>query len=244
MDNVWAVASGKGGTGKSTAAANLGAALAASGRRVLLVDLDLGLRCLDFCLGLHDRVLFDLMDVLEGGCRPCDAILAHPAVAGLHLLPASQSRSAADFDARRLQDLCGILSGEFDAVFLDCPPGIGPVPAGAAAAAGRGLLVTTPDPAAVRDADRMAAEFSAAGITEIYLVVNRFRSEFLQKGISLPAQEISAALGAPLLGTVPEDPAVEAATLQGEPVVLRQADSPAARIFTAMARRLPGKDFM
>ena len=121
MEKVWVVASGKGGTGKSTVVANLGAALAAEGRRVLLVDLNVGLRCLDLCLGMDDRVLFDIMDVLEGTCRARDAILPYPGIATLFLLPAAQNRLAADFDGQRMQILCAGLSKEYDLIFLDCP---------------------------------------------------------------------------------------------------------------------------
>lgn len=244
MEKVWVVASGKGGTGKSTLVVNLGAALAGEGLRVLLVDLNVGLRCLDLCLGLDDRVLFDVMDVLEGTCHARDAILQYPGVASLFLLPAAQNRAIDDFDGRRLKTLCDSLSKDYDLILLDCPPGLDPIPSGAAMAADRGLVVTTPDPAAIRDADRMATEFSAAGVMEIYLVVNRFRTVFLQKQIVSSAPEIAESLGLPLFGTIPEDEAVVAATLCGVPVVIRQADSPAARIFSAMARRLPGKELL
>ena len=244
MKKVWVVASGKGGTGKSTIVANLGVALATEGHRVLLIDLNIGLRCLDLCLGLDDRVLFDVMDVLDGTCRARDAMLTHPTLASLFLMPAAQNRSTEDFDGQRLQALCSSLDDEFDMILLDCPPGLEPIPTRAAMSARRGLVVTTADPAAIRDADRIAAEFSAAGITETYLVVNRFRTDFLQQQIGFSAQEIAGSLGLPLLGTIPEDEAVGAAVLCSMPVVLRQADSPAARIFIAMARRLPGKELL
>ena len=244
MEKVWVVASGKGGTGKSTVVANLGAALAAEGRRVLLVDLNVGLRCLDLCLGMDDRVLFDIMDVLEGTCRARDAILPYPGIASLFLLPAAQNRLAADFDGQRMQILCAGLSKEYDLIFLDCPPGLEPIPSCAAMVADRGLVVTTPDPAAIRDADRMATEFSAAGVKELYLVVNRFRTDFLQKQLISSASGIAEALGVTLLGTVPEDEAIGEATMCGVPVVIRQSDSPAARIFAAMARRMPGKELL
>ena len=244
MEKVWVVGSGKGGTGKSTMVVNLGAAMAAQGHRVLLIDLNVGMRCLDLLLGLDDRVLFDVLDVLEGACRPGNAILPHSTIPNLFLMPAAQNRTTADFDGERLHALCKNLSQEYDMVILDCPPGLEPIPVRAAMAAGRGLVVTTTDPAAVRDADRMAAEFSAAGVSETYLVVNRFRTDFLQKQIIPSAQDISSSLGLPLLGTVPEDEAVGVSTASGVPVVIRQPDSPAARMLAAMARRLPGKDFL
>ena len=146
MDKVWLIASGKGGTGKSTLAVNLGAALAADGRRVLLIDLSIGLRCLDLCLGLADRVLFDVMDVLDGNCRPDEAVLRHPTISGLFLLPAAQTRRSAELDGSRLHELCGILAKDFDLIFLDCPPGIEPVLGQATRASAQGILVTTQNP--------------------------------------------------------------------------------------------------
>ena len=244
MEKVWVVASGKGGTGKSTLVVNLGAALAAEGYKILLVDLNVGLRCLDLCLGLDDRVLFDVMDVLEGVCRAKDAILPYPAIDSLFLMPAAQSRETKGFDGHRLKAMCESLTNEFDMIFLDCPPGLDSIPAQAAMAAFRGIVVTTMDPAAVRDADRMAAEFSAAGVAETYLVVNRFRNDFFQKQIVPSSQVIAGSLGLPLLGTIPEDEVVGAATLLGIPAVIHQSDSPAARVFSAMAGRMPGKELL
>lgn len=242
MDKVWLIASGKGGTGKSTSAVNWGTLMAAGGRRVLLVDLNIGLRCLDLCLGMDDRVLFDLMDVLDGFCPSRDAILPHPVIKSLFLLPAAQNRSQEELKGRRLQTLCNSLESEYDLIILDCPPGLGPIPVQAALAAGRGMIVTTPDPSAIRDADRMAAELSSAGLTELYLVVNRIRSEFLKnEQISTP-REIAESLGLPLWGSIPEDAALSSSTLCASPVVIMEPESPSAKAFKAMVRGLPGKE--
>lgn len=244
MGKVWLIASGKGGAGKSSLTVNLGSALAVEGLRVLLVDLSLGLRCLDLCLGLDDRVLFDLMDVMEGSCRPCDAIIKHPRLTSLGLLPAAQNRSVKELDERRLRELCGVLTADYDFILLDCPPGLEPIPVRAAAVAGRGIVVTTTEASSIRDADRAAAEFYARGLTDLYLVVNRFRSDYLAAKLISSEADISESLGLPLLGTIPEDEAVTIATLSNEPVVIRQPAAPAARAYTALARRLPGKDFL
>ena len=242
MDKVWLIASGKGGTGKSSLAVNLGAALAASGRRILLIDLAIGLRCLDLCLGVEDRVLFDVMDVMEGACRPNDAILKHPSIPSLFLLPAAQNRRAGELDGSRLRALCSAMYLDYDLIMLDCPPGIEPILPRAALSAGQGIIVVTPEPSALRDADRVAAELIAAGLTGLYLVVNRLRPEPMQKSQLSKAQEISDSVGLPLLGIIPDDQAVTSATLLGETVFCRQPDSASAAAFTAIARRIPGKD--
>ena len=242
MDKVWLIASGKGGTGKSSLAVNWGTLMAVGGRRVLLVDLNIGLRCLDLCLGMDDRVLFDVLDVLDGFCRPSDAVLAHPSIDSLFLMPAAQNRSPAELDGARLQTLCSKLSSEYDLIVFDCPPGLEPIPVQAARAAGRGMIVTTPDPASVRDADRMAAELSSAGLTELYLVVNRFRPDFLQNKQIVNAHEIAETIGLPLLGCIPEDISLASATLCAEPVVIKEPQSLSAKAFKAMVRGLPGKE--
>jgi len=244
MHKVWVVASGKGGTGKSAVVVNLGTALAAEGLRVVLVDLNVGLRCLDLCLGLDDRVLFDLMDVLDGKCRLQDALLRRAANDTLWLLPAAQNRSMNDVSVKSLRALCELLSKEFDLVLLDCPSGLEPIPMRAAAVAGRGILVTTADAASIRDTERLVAEFAAKGLSELFLVVNRFRSDLAMKKLIPAETEIADAVGIPLLATIPEDEAVLLANLSCESVFARQSEVPAARIFTALARRLPGKDFL
>ena len=242
MEKVWLIASGKGGTGKSSLAVNLGIALASAGRRVLLVDLSIGLRCLDLFLGVEDRVLFDVMDVLDGTCRPCDAILKQPEIPLLSLLPAAQNRSAEELDGKRLRELCGILASEYDLIILDCPPGLEPVLPKAALAAGQGIIVVTSDPVSLRDADRVAAELVANGINGLYLVINRFRADFLQQQLIPKAQEMAESIGLPLLGIIPEDVAASAATMCGKPVVIKKPDSPSAGAYAVIARRIPGKD--
>ena len=129
-------------------------------------------------------------------------------------------------------------------VLLDCPPGLEPIPLRAAAVAGRGILVTTTEATAIRDTERMMAEFTAKGLTDLYLVINRFCSEHLKNDLIPTETEIADSIGIPLLGTIPEDEAVTLATLCCEPLLIRQPTTPAGRVFTALARRLPGKDFL
>ena len=244
MNNVWMVASGKGGTGKSSLVVNLGAALAMEGLRVVVVDLSVGLRCLDLCLGLDDQVLFDLIDVLSGNCRPREAILKHSTIETLWLLPAAQNRSMDEITEKSLDALCRQLTEQFDIVLLDCPPGLEPIPQRASAVAGRAILVTTTEATAIRDTERLVTEFTAKGLTDLYLVVNRYCSEHLKSNLIPSETEIADSIGIPLLGTIPEDEAVTLATLRCEPMLIRQPSTPAGRVFIALARRLPGKDFL
>jgi septum site-determining protein MinD len=188
--------------------------------------------------------LFDLIDVLSGNCRPRDAILKHSTIDNLWLLPAAQNRSMDELTEKSLDALCNQLAEQFDLVLLDCPPGLEPIPQRVSTVAGRAILVTTTEATAIRDTERLVAEFTANGLTDLYLVINRYCSEYLNKNLIPTETEIADSIGIPLLGTIPEDEAVTIATLRCEPVLIRQPATPAGRIFTALARRLPGKDFL
>jgi len=137
-----------------------------------------------------------------------------------------------------LRELCGVLADDYDLILLDCPPGIEPVLPQAALAAGQAVIIVTPEPVSLRDADRVAAELVSAGVAELYLVVNRFRSDS-PKLPGTKAQEMSESLGLPLLGTIPEDSAASAATLCGVPVFIGRPDSPSAVAYAVIARRIP-----
>lgn len=234
MGEVWMIASGKGGTGKSTLTSNLGVLFALGGSRTVLVDLDLGLRCLDLYLGVADRVLYDVMDEMEGYCRTGEALIRHPQVQQLYLLPAAQNRTQEDVAAERLKRLCAVLAEQFDVIILDLPPGIGHLLPCAAAAASKAAVVVCDDPVALRDAERAAGAILAGGSPQIGLVLNRSRENGNGKKGSR-TEMIAETLGIPLWGIVPEDNEVLKSSTAGVPVAMTKTDSPAVKSYREIA---------
>lgn len=235
------VASGKGGTGKSTLTSNLGVLFALGGSRTVLVDLDLGLRCLDLYLGLEDRVLYDVMDEMEGYCRAGEALIRHPQVPQLHLLPAAQNRTQEDVSADRLKRLCLELAGRFDVVILDLPPGIGRLLPHASAIASKAALVVGDDPVTLRDAERAATAILSGGSPQLGLVLNRSRDGGNGKAASR-TEIIAEILGIPLWGIVPEDNDVMKSTTGGVPVAMTKTDSPVVKSYREIAAHFARRD--
>jgi len=241
MKKVLAVASGKGGTGKTTAVANMGIGLAMLKYKVLVVDLDIGLRSLDLALGMENRVIYDLLDVLDGKCRVQEALLTHRNWPSLHLLPAAQNRIEKDFELNYLRALCADMTKVFDYIILDAPPGLGNIVLGALGAAERCLIISTPDPAALRDADRVAGEASQLGLEDVQLVVNKMRDRKNGEGCVPGLDEIGELMALPLLGVVPEDDRAIIASCKGEPVIT-VANSAAGKAWISIIERLFGKE--
>ncbi|MDR3552496.1 MAG: septum site-determining protein MinD [Clostridia bacterium] len=239
MSSVISVASGKGGTGKSTFAVNCGAALAESGRKVLLIDADAGLRALDLLLGVSDKVVYDLGDVLAGLCEPVKAIV-DTGRAGLFLLPAPQSPPDAAFDTAGFGRLCKGLAKYYDYVLIDSPAGVDRSVQAAAAAGERAIVVATPDPVCIRDADRAAQMLLAHSVTHLRLVLNRVNPKMIREGRSMNLDTAIDGASLQLIGVVPEDAAVAAAAFAGEPLSYRRKG--AARAFYNIAGRLEGRD--
>ena len=241
MGNVLSVISGKGGTGKSTFTVNCGAALALSGHKVLAIDTDAGLRSLDLLLHISDQVIYDLADALRGRCPVEKAVLPTP-VAGLSVLPAP----ATDEDFSCMDDLpalCQTLRGQYDFVFLDSPAGLGGWADTAAAVSDLSVLVVTPDPVSVRDADRAAGRVLARGASELRLVINRVQPRLLHQKLEGGLDAVIDATSVQLLGVVPEDRQVALASYEGAPVVRAPAPhTGAAGAFWNIARRLLGED--
>lgn len=237
MDTVTVITSGKGGVGKSTITASLGEALAARGKRVLLIDGDAGLGCLDHMLGVSERRVFDLADVVSGAAEPDKAVYAAPLFPNLFLLPAP----AAEEDVVSpdvMKELIGVFARYYDHILIDCPAGVGPGFRSATAAARRALLIATPDPVCLRNAFQAHLHLDKAGITSQRLVINRFStSRFRAEGYYRDLDSVIDAAGARLIAVIPEDPSLSSACANAKPVPQK---SQGALAVGRLAARLEG----
>jgi septum site-determining protein MinD len=232
------VTSGKGGVGKTTTTANLGAALAKRGHRVILVDADIGLRNLDLVLGLEKRIVFDLVEVAEGRCQLRQALIKDKRFESLSILPAAQTR---DKDAITEEQFAAIVkeAAELaDFVFIDCPAGIEGGFRNAVAGAQEALVVTTPEVSAIRDADRVVGKLNDKNLP-IRLIVNRLRPEMVRTGDMLSVEDVCEILSVELIGIVPDDEEIIDTTNRGTPVVLDET-AKLRGIYDKIARRLEG----
>ncbi len=237
---VVTITSGKGGVGKTTATANIGVALASFGQRVVCLDADIGLRNLDVVMGLENRIVYDLVDVVEGRCRLRQALIKDKRQEDLYLIPAAQTR---DKTAVSPQDMVGLvdeLRNEFDWVLIDSPAGIERGFRNAVAPADLVIIVTNPEVSAVRDADRIIGLIEAEEKGPGRLLVNRFKPEMVRRGDMLATDDILDVLAIELIGVVPEDEAVLVASNRGTPAALDER-SKAGRAFRNIARRLRGE---
>ena len=236
---VIVITSGKGGVGKTTTTANIGAALADKGHKVLLIDTDIGLRNLDVVMGLENRIVYDLIDVIEGRCRVSQALIKDKRCPNLVLLPAAQIRDKNDVNTDQMKELIFSLKESFDYILIDCPAGIEQGFKNAIAAADEAIVVTTPEVSATRDADRIIGLLEAAGIKSPRIVVNRLRIDMVKEKNMLSVEDILDILGIKLLGVVPDDETVVISTNKGEPLVYK-GDSLAAKAFKNIASRIEG----
>ena len=221
MGKVIVVTSGKGGVGKTTASANIGAGLASQGRSVVIIDTDIGLRNLDLVLGLENRIVFDLVDVVEGKCRSFrQALIKDKRFDNLFILASAQSREKDSVKPEQMKKLCKELEDAFDYIILDCPAGIEMGFKNAIAGAHEAIVVTNPEVSAVRDADRIVGLLEAAEIKNIRLLLNRVRPGQIQKGQMLSVDDIQDILSIELLGQVPEDERIVHSSNRGEPAIL------------------------
>ncbi|MGV2831177.1 septum site-determining protein MinD [Myxosarcina sp. GI1(2024)] len=241
MTRIIVVTSGKGGVGKTTVTSNIGAALAKLDRKVALVDADFGLRNLDLLLGLEERVVYTALDVLAGDCRLTQALVKDKRLKSLVLLPAAQNRNKESVQPEQMQKITSSLAEDYDYIILDSPAGIELGFRNAIAAAKEALIVTTPEIAAVRDADRVIGLLEAEGIHKIYLIVNRVKPAMVQSNKMMSVEDVLELLGVPLLGVVPDDERVIVATNRGEPLVIGEEDSLPAIAVNNIARRLEGE---
>jgi len=248
MGEVIVITSGKGGVGKTTTTANLGAGLALLGKKVALIDTDIGLRNLDVVLGLENRIVYDLVNVIELSCRVKQALIKDKRFEGLFLLPAAQSRDKSAVTTDQMVWLCDQIKDDFDYVLIDCPAGIEQGFRNAVAAADRAFVVTTPEVAAVRDADRVIGLLEAAGISNYSLILNRVRDDLVRRGEMLNTEDIVDILAVELFGIIPEDEEVVISSNRGIPMVktinsfgTSGANSLAAQAFRNISRRIIGE---
>ncbi len=231
------VTSGKGGTGKTSLVGGAGSCLAALGKRVLCVDMDVGLRNLDITLGLTDKAVMDFTDVLSGRCPLARAAVEHPQIGGLFLLTAPLSLEP-DITPAKIRALVAEAKELFDVILLDCPAGLGSGFQLAVAAADRGIVVSTTDPSALRDAQRTVSALTPQ-LPLLHLVMNRVQPKLVRQ-LHTNLDKAMDAAGLPLLGVVPEDPKVTLAAGAGKPLILT-AHKGAALAYLNIAKRLLGQ---
>lgn len=240
MGEAIVVTSGKGGVGKTTTSANLGTALALLGKKVCMVDTDIGLRNLDVVMGLENRIVYDLIDVAEGRCRVNQALIKDKRFDELYMLPAAQTKDKNDVTPEQVKQIIESLKPDFDYVIIDCPAGIEQGFRNAIAGATQAIVVTTPENAAVRDADRVIGLLEKSHIESPKLVINRIRPNMMKSGDMLEIDDICQVLAIDLIGIVPDDEFVIKAANQGEPTVMNP-NSRAAIAYRNIARRILGE---
>lgn len=238
MGEAIVVTSGKGGVGKTTTSANIGTALALLGKKVCMIDTDIGLRNLDVVMGLENRIIYDLVDVAEGRCRLSQALVKDKRFDELYMLPAAQTKDKDSVKPDQIRNMVHELKQDHDYVIIDCPAGIEHGFRNAIAGADRAIVVTTPENAAVRDADRVIGLLEGEKIPS-KLVINRIRQSMVKNGEMLDIDEICQVLAIDLLGIVPDDDKVISAANSGEPTVMNPA-SRAAIAYRNIARRILG----
>ncbi len=235
------VTSGKGGVGKTTATANLGAALAMRGRSVAVVDTDIGLRNLDVVLGLENRIVYDLVDVVEGRCKLNQALVRDKHTNELYLIPAAQTRDKSALKPEQMKELVDDLKERFEYVLIDCPAGIEQGFQNAIIAADRAIVVTTPEVSAIRDADRVIGLLEAAEIPTPDLVINRIRPGMVKEGDMMDHDDILDLLSVKLIGMVPDDDGIIVSTNKGLPVV-HNKKSMSGEAYRRVAARIEGEE--
>lgn len=239
MGEAIVITSGKGGVGKTTTSANIGTALALQGKKVCMVDTDIGLRNLDVVMGLENRIVYDLVDVAEGRCRLSQALVKDKRFEELYLLPAAQTKDKDAIHPDQIKAMVDELKQDFEYVIIDCPAGIEHGFRNAVAGADKAIVVTTPEHAAVRDADRIIGLLEKEGLFGSRLVINRVRTKMVKSGEMLDIDEICQVLAIDLLGVVPDDEHVIKAANEGEPTVMNPG-SKASIAYRNIARRIVG----
>lgn len=240
MGQAIVITSGKGGVGKTTTTANIGTALATMDKKVVVVDGDTGLRNLDVLMGLENRIVFTLMDVIEENCKLKQALIKDKRFPNLFLLPTAQTRDKDDIKREDMVKVINELKDEFDYVLIDCPAGIEQGFENAVAAADRALVVVNPEVTSVRDADRVIGKLEAKGVEDPQLIVNRINSDMVKNGDMLDVDDILDSLAIRLIGIVPDDKNITISTNKGEPIVLNDK-ALSGKAFNNIAKRITGE---
>lgn len=241
MGDAIVITSGKGGVGKTTTTANLGTAIAMQGKRVCLIDTDIGLRNLDVILGLENRIIYDLVDVVEGRCKVHQALVKDKRFDDLlYLLPAAQTSDKSAVDPAQMKELVEHLKQDYDYILIDCPAGIEQGYKNAIAGANKAIVVTTPERSAVRDADRIVGLLEQEDIDPPMLIINRIRNHLMESGDMLDIDEITTHLSIDLLGIVIDDDKVITASNKGEPIAMNP-DNKASLAYRNIAKRILGE---
>lgn len=235
------VTSGKGGVGKTTTSANLGTGLASLGNSVVIVDADIGLRNLDVVLGLENRIVYDLVDVVEGNCRLKQALIKDKRHENLFLLPAAQTKDKTAVNPDQMLKLITELKSLYDYIIIDSPAGIEQGFKNSIAGADMALIVTTPEISAVRDADRVIGILESKEVYNPKIIINRIRTEMVKRGDMMDIDDILDILAIDLIGVVPDDETIVISTNKGEPIVT-DSTSLAGRAFMNITKRLTGEE--
>ncbi|MBO5948756.1 septum site-determining protein MinD [bacterium] len=239
---VIVITSGKGGVGKTTTSANIGTALAKSGASVVLIDTDIGLRNLDLLLGLENRIVYTLVDVVEERCKLKQALVKDKKNPNLCLLAAAQTRDKSAVTQEQLKNICDELKEEHDFILVDCPAGIEQGFQNAVAGATEAIVVTTPEMSAVRDADRIIGLLEAKEeITSYRLLLNRVRPNLIQTNDMMSVDDVVDILSCKLIGVIPEDTGIITSTNKGEPIVNNEK-SLAGQAYKNVAQRIMGEE--
>lgn len=240
MAEVIVITSGKGGVGKTTTSANLGTGLAMLDKKVIIIDTDIGLRNLDVVMGLENRIVYNLVDIIEGNCRIRQAFIKDKKYPNLFLLPSAQTRDKTAVKPEQMKKLIDTLRDDFDYILLDCPAGIEQGFQNAIAGADRAIIVTTPEVSSVRDADRIIGLLDANEIYKQHLLINKIRMDMVKKGDMMSIEDVVEILACDIIGIVPDDEHIVISTNQGEPVA--GSDVPAGCAYMNISRRICGED--
>ena len=240
MGEVIVVTSGKGGVGKTTTTANIGAGLSRLDKKVVIIDTDLGLRNLDVVMGLENLIVYNLVDVIEGKCRMKQALIRDRRYENLYLLPSAQTKDKSAVSPGQIRKLTDELKEEFDYILVDCPAGIEQGFQNAIAGAERAFIVTTPEVSAIRDADRIIGLLEKNGIRKNELIINRIRIDMVKRGDMMSVDDVTEILSIPLLGIIPDDEQVVIGTNQGTPVI--SIHSAAGTAYSNICRRILGEE--